>query len=446
MSERALDTAAAPATRRDFLRTSALATVGTGLLGGTVLAPGAYAGGADATIRVGLVGCGGRGSGAAAQALSTEGNVKLTAVADAFADQAQSAPARIKAGLGPLADRVEVGPEQIFTGFDGYRKLIESGIDVVILATPPGFRPIHFEAAVKAGKHVFMEKPVAIDGPGIRQVLAAAKEARAKNLKVGVGLQRRHQAPYLETVQKIHDGAIGDVTALRVYWNSPGVWEPRKSRQECKSEMEYQMRNWYYYNWLCGDHICEQHIHNLDVGNWIKRGYPVKCHGMGGREVRKDKRYGEIFDHFAVEYEYADGSRMFSQCRHIKGTWNSVTEHAHGTKGTCDVSGYAIVSGGEKWKSQAKGKNPYQQEHDDLFDAIRNDRPYDETEHGAFSSLTAIMGRMAVYSGKVVEWEQALGSQLALGPKTFDWDAAPPTVPNAQGEYPIPVPGVTKAF
>jgi len=430
--------------RRDFLRTSTVATAGLGALSTLVLSPRAFAGN-DETIRVGLVGCGGRGTGAATQALSTEGPVKLVAMGDAFADELEQSLKGINGALGTrAAERVAVAPENRFVGLDAYQKVIASDVDLVILATPPGFRPVHFEAAVNAGKHVFMEKPVATDAPGVRKVLEACKKAKEKDLKVGVGLQRHHEASYLETLKRVHDGAIGDVIALRVYWNSGGVWEPRKTREQCKSEMEYQIRNWYYYNWLCGDHICEQHIHNLDVGNWVMNGYPVECHGMGGRQVRVDSRYGEIYDHFAVEYTFANGAKMFSQCRHIHNCWNSVSEHAHGSRGTADLSGARITSGDDKWRFSGQKKNPYQVEHDDLFAAIRKGTPYNEGENGAFSSLTAIMGRMAVYSGKPVSWDDALKSNIDLMPETIAWDAAPRSLPGENGAYPIPTPGITK--
>ncbi|RPI74103.1 MAG: gfo/Idh/MocA family oxidoreductase, partial [Planctomycetaceae bacterium] len=261
------------ANRRDFLKHSTLAAVGATVLSQVGIAHGAYAGGDD-LIKVGLVGCGGRGSGAAAQALSTAGNVKLVAMGDAFADRIKSSINAIQSeGGDKVVSRMDVPPERQFTGFDAYQKVIDSGIDLVILTTPPGFRPLHFEAAVKAGKHVFMEKPVAVDAPGVRQVLAAAAEAKKKNLGVGVGLQRHHQESYLETIKRLQDGAIGDIHTTRAYWNDRGVWVIE--RQPGMSEMTYQMRNWYYFNWLCGDHICEQHIHNLDVINWIMNGYPV---------------------------------------------------------------------------------------------------------------------------------------------------------------------------
>lgn len=431
--------------RRDFLQTSTTVALSAAAVAQLSLTSGVYAAGDD-VIKVGLVGCGGRGTGAAGQALSTEGNVKLVAMGDAFADSLNGSLNNLKRGH---ADRVAVDDDHKFVGFDAYKQVIDSGVDLVILATPPGFRPTHFEYAVSKGKNVFMEKPVAVDGPGVRKVLEAVKVAKEKNLKVGVGLQRHHQDGYLETLKRIHDGAIGDVLAMRVYWNNPGVWEPRISHEQAKSEMEYQMKNWYYYLWLCGDHICEQHIHNLDVGNWVKQGHPVMARGMGGRQVRVDKRYGEIYDHFAVEYQYADGSWMFSQCRHQPNVWNSVSEYAHGTKGNSDVSGNSIAAGGEKWSfrrdKSVKRSDPYQVEHDDLFRAIRNNTPYNEGENGANSSLTAVLGRMVVYSGKEVTWEEALNSNIDTMPKKLSWDADPPTKPNANFEYPIPTPGITKA-
>ncbi|MEX0703350.1 MAG: Gfo/Idh/MocA family oxidoreductase [Planctomycetales bacterium] len=468
------DSPAARPSRREFLSTSTKAAVGAGLLGGLALPARAYAG-QDSTIKVGLIGCGGRGSGAAVQALSTDGPVKLVAVGDAFEDQARGALRRIQGALGErAAERVQVIDEHVFSGFDAYQGVIASGVDLVILATPPGFRPIHFEAAVRAGKHVFAEKPVATDAPGVRKFLEAVKVAKEKNLKVGVGLQRHHQNSYLETMKQLHDGAIGEIVALRCYWNGSGVWEPRRTREQTKTEMEYQMRNWYYYNWLCGDHIVEQHIHNLDVGNWLKGSYPVTAYGMGGREVRTDARYGDIFDHHAVEYVYADGTRMYSQCRHIRGCWNSVSEHAQGTKGTADISGSAIYSppsqGGGRgrvagtnaaggpspnpslegrgvaWRYRGPKNDPYQTEHDDLFAAIRSDRPYNEGENGALSTMTAIFGRMATYSGKEVQLADALASELSIMPQSYDWNALPPVLPNAAGEYPVAVPGVTRVL
>jgi myo-inositol 2-dehydrogenase/D-chiro-inositol 1-dehydrogenase len=444
-----------PSTRRDFLRTTSTAAVSAAVLSG--ISSRAHAAG-DETINIALVGCGGRGTQAATQALSTDGKVKLIALADAFEDHLYSALRKIEGAIRTSeTTMIDVPPENMFVGFEGYQKVLElADLDLVILATPPGFRPIHFEEAVKRGKHVFMEKPVAVDAPGVRKVLAAAQEATAKNLKVGVGLQRHHQPCYLEAIEKIHNGEIGDLLALRVYWNSRGVWEPRKTREECKTEMEYQMRNWYYYNWLGGDHINEQHIHNLDVGCWMKgkdggSQYPVSANGMGGRQVRTDKRYGEIYDHHYVEYTFADGSIMASQCRHIPDCWNPVDEHAHGTKGTAHLdanprSCKIDFNDGTKWQFDGETKTPYQIEHDHLFHAIRNDISYNEADYGAHSTLTAILGRMCTYSGQVITWDQALNSQKSIMPQTFAFDADPPTLPDADGEYPIPMPGKTKVL
>jgi myo-inositol 2-dehydrogenase / D-chiro-inositol 1-dehydrogenase len=326
--------------------------------------------------------------------------------------------------------------------------------DVAILATPPGFRPMLFEEAVRQGKHIFAEKPVATDAPGVRRFLAAAEEAKKKNLKVGIGLQRRHQTTYIETLKRLHDGQIGDITSMRCYWNGTTPWVKKRAELEEAagrklSEMEYQMRNWYYFVWTCGDHIVEQHIHNLDVMNWVKKGHPVRANGMGGVEVRKGPDYGEIFDHHCVEFEYEDGSRMFSQCRHINGCWSDVSEHVVGTKGRCDMGDGRThtITGENPWRYTGKqARDRYQQEHDDLFDAIRNDTPYNEAERGAESTMTAIFGRMATYSGKVLEWDAALNSKKDYFPKELAWDAEAPVHPGPDGWYPHPVPGKTQVL
>lgn len=435
-----------PVTRRDFLKSTSTVVAGSALV--SALTPDRFALGASPgdTLKIAIVGCGGRGSEAANQALSTQGGTKLVAMADVFKDRLDMS---LKNLQGIHKDKVQVPEENRFLGFDSYKQAI-SLADVVILSTPPGFRPMMFEEAIRQGKHVFMEKPVAVDGPGVRRVLAAAEEAKKKNLKVGVGLQRHHQASYLETIKRLHGGEIGDIVAMRAYWNGNTPWLKTRKQLEEKfgrplTEMEYQMQNWYYFVWICGDHICEQHIHNLDVINWVKNGYPVKCNGMGGCEVRKGKDYGEIFDHHAVEYEYADGSRLSSQCRHILNCWNNVSEHVVGTKGSCDVSA-GVIRGANAWRYRSEKKlNPYQVEHDDLFDAIRNDRPYNEAENGAKSSLTAIMGRMATYSGKEVEWDAALNSTIDTMPKNLAWDADPGLHPGPDGLYPRAVPGKTVA-
>jgi len=446
MNEPDNKSAQAPVSRRSFLKTSSTALAGGALLGTLPVERFALGASPGDTIKIALIGCGGRGSGAADQALSTTGGVKLVAVADAFKD-------RLQGGLNVLQekhkDKVEVSEDAKFVGFDAYKQAIAMA-DVVVLATPPGFRPIHFEEAIRQNKHVFMEKPVATDAPGIRKVLAAAQEAKKKNLKVGVGLQRRHQTGYIETLKRLHDGAIGDIVSMRCYWNGTTPWvrpraELEKTAGRKLTEMEYQMRNWYYFVWLCGDHICEQHIHNLDVMNWVKQGPPVRAHGMGGVEVRKGRDYGEIFDHHAVEFEYADGTRCFSQCRHINGCWSDVSEHVQGTKGRSDMTdGRWSFSGETPWRFTGKQERErYQQEHDDLFAAIRNDKEYNEAERGAHSSMTSILGRMATYSGKIIEWEAALNSERSVMPKEYAWDAETPTKPNDDGWYEHAVPGKT---
>ena len=328
--------------RRDFMKRSTTLAMGGAMLGSLPLSASAYVAGAD-TIKVGLIGCGGRGTGAAVQALSTAQNVKLVAMGDAFKDNLDKSYDGIKkelANKGISEERLAVPDDQKFVGFDAYQKVIPLA-DVIILTTPPGFRPQHFEAAVEANKQIFMEKPLAVDAPGVRKVLEVAERAKKKKLNVVVGLQRHYQDIYLKWVEMLHAGVIGDIVSGSVFWNSAGVWvRPRKAGQ---TEMEYQMRNWYYFNWLCGDHINEQHIHNIDVANWVKKGYPVKAQGMGGRQVRNGKDHGEIFDHHFVEFEYADGTKIFSQCRHIKGCMRKVSEGFMGTNGTAPKPGVILT-------------------------------------------------------------------------------------------------------
>ena len=401
----------------------------------------------DDTIKIAMIGCGGRGTGAAVQALSTKQNVKLVAMADAFRDRLDSSYKALMDGdEGNVKDRVAVTEETKFVGFDAYKKVIPLA-DVVIIATPPGFRPIHFEEAINQNKHVFMEKPVATDPAGVKKVLEIADVAKKKKLNVVVGLQRHYQTSYRELYKRVQDGMIGDITSGQVYWNSDGVWvRPRKPGQ---TEMEYQMRNWYYFNWLCGDHITEQHIHNLDVMNWFKGAYPVKAQGMGGRQVRTGKDFGEIYDHHFVEYTYADGSIMNSQCRHIKGTYSIVDEMMVGTKGVVKCGAAEISSKGKSLYKFDKSKEnePYQNEHDELFASIaKGEYKFADAYNGARSTLTSIIGRMATYSGEIIEWDKTLNSGISIQPAKYAWDAPPPVLPDANGLYPIATPGVTKYF
>jgi predicted dehydrogenase len=401
------------------------------------------------TIKVALIGCGGRGTGAAMQALLSKQNVKLVAMADAFRDRLDDCYKNLQeeGAEKNVKDKIAVPEENKFTGFDAYQRAIPLA-DVVILTTPPGFRPIHFAEAIKQGKHVFMEKPVATDPAGVKKVLEVAEEAKKKKLNVVVGLQRHYQNSYRELYKRVQDGMIGEITSGQVWWNNDGVWV--KMREPGQTEMEYQMRNWYYFNWLCGDHINEQHIHNIDVMNWFKGGYPVKAQGMGGRQVRTGKEFGEIYDHHYVEFQYADGSIMNSQCRHIKGTYAKVDEMLVGTKGVVQCGAAEITNKGKslyKFDKKAKENNPYQTEHDELFEAIaKGDYKFADAENGAKATLTSVMGRMATYSGEVIEWDKVLNSGINIQPARYAFDAQPPTLPDANGWYPIATPGVTKYF
>jgi predicted dehydrogenase len=433
-------------TRREFVKQSSLIAGG---LFATKLAGANFFSGADDVIKIALVGCGGRGTGAVSQALSTKQNLKLVAMADAFRDRLDNCYKTITSddteggGKVNFKNKIDVPEERKFTGFDGYQKAIALA-DVVILATPPGFRPIHFEEAIKQNKHVFMEKPVATDPAGIQKVLAAAAIAKQKKLNVVVGLQRHYQNSYKELYKR--KDMIGDITSAQAWWNNDGVWV--RKRKYNMTEMEYQMRNWYYFNWLCGDHITEQHIHNIDVINWFKGGYPVKAQGMGGREVRKGKDYGEIFDHHYVEFQYADGSILNSQCRHQPKTMSRVDELLIGTKGKMQAGAANLIDHKGKILYQFDKKtenNPYQTEHDELFAAIaKGEYKFADADNGAHSTMTSILGRMATYSGQIIEWDKAINSGISIQPKVYDWNAAPPVLPDDDGLYASAKPGVTK--
>ena len=446
MSDEAKRNARDNTSRREFMKRSH-ATAAASVAAGITVARGAHAAGDDA-IKLALIGCGGRGTGAAVQALQAmddRANVKLVAMADAFKDRLDSSLERIVRRIKDPS-RVDVPEDRKFTGFDGYQQAIDCGVDMVLLCTPPGFRPMQFEAAVKAGKHVFMEKPVAVDSPGVRKVLAANVEAKKKGLAVCVGLNIRHTNGFQQVVNRVRDGALGRMLFLRAYCNNAGVWV--RPRQPEQTEMQYQMRNWYYFNWLCGDHIVEQHVHLLDLVNWMKGDLPVEANGMGGRQFRKGKEHGEIFDHHAVEYTYADGAKLYSFCRHIPGCWNLSGGFAHGTRGFANAGGgdYSINLNGQAPQKWEAGQDGHQVEHDDLFKALLAGEPFNEADYGATSTMTAILGRMATYSGKVVKWDEALNSDLDLGPDRYAWDADPPVMPDENGDYPIPMPGVTKPW
>ena len=427
--------------RRGFIKTTGVAAAGA------AFAPriaGAFTGGDD-EIKVGLVGCGGKGNSDIRQVLQTPGKVKLWSVGDAFEDKAtRTAEAHAN---GANKEKVDV-KGRVFHGFDAYKQVIDSGVDVVFLVTTPGFRPLHYEYAIAKGKHVFMQKPCAVDAAGVRKLIETTEEARKKNLRVGVGFQRRHDPKYIETIDKLKEGIIGDPISFRAYWDGKTPWT--RKRLPGQTEMEYQMRNWYYFNWLCGDHIAEQHIHNLDICNWVMGDVPFLAQGKGGCEVRKGIDHGETFDHHVVEFVYGNkwdyGTRMHSSCRHIENCWGSVSEQVHCEKGFGLISGGKIYDhkGNELWRAKASGRS--EPIHKAAFmDAIRNNKDFNEGDYGATSSMTAIMGRMATYSGKMVRYDKALASKVDVFPygEALTMDSKPPVVPDKKGRYQRPVPGKT---
>lgn len=435
---------AARQTRRGFLRTST-ALASTAALAQLPIERFAHAAGSD-TIKTALIGCGGRGTGAANQNLNVSKGIKLVAMADIARDRLEKSLEILKK---QHPDQVDVSQANQFIGFEAYKEAIALA-DLVYITSPQGFHPYHLAEAVRQGKHVFIEKPLAVDAPGVRKVLAAAAEAKNKNLKVGVGLQRHHQPAYQECIKRLHEGAVGEITSMTCYWL--GNAREGLERLPGEGELQYQLRNWYYFTWLSGDHIVDQHIHNLDIINWIKRGHPVRAQGMGGRQVRNDpRRHGQIFDHHFVEFEYADGSKLYSQCRQGQpGTHQQVSEHVVGTLGRADLNvqnRLFRITGPNAWELRLRqAEDGHQLEHYPLIEAIRENKPFIELEHGALSTMTAILGRMATYSGKVVEWDEAFNSNLQLMPEQVTWDMPPPVVPDANGHYPVAVPGKTVAL
>ena len=436
--------------RRSFLKNSSLVAAGAATATNfpfvltTQAAP-------DDPIRIGVIGCGGRGGGAALDALgaTTEvvypragyhtetvkadaklqgKNISVVALADAFPDRLNTC----RQNLSRLG--VPVASDRCFVGFDAYEKLLaDPEVNYVILATPPHFRPMHLRAAINAGKNVFVEKPVAVDGPGIRMVMEAGELAKQKGLGIAAGTQRRHMRSYNETIKRLHDGAIGDLVYGRCYWNGGVIWVIERKREW--SDMEWQLRNWNYFTWLGGDHIVEQHVHNLDIMNWVIGTHPVKALALGGRQARPNENYGHIYDHFAVEYEYPNGVRMFSQCRQMDRCEGKVEEAVVGLKGSSNCKDWIRVTGGQSWRFRDQDVNPYQQEHTDLVNSIRAGQPINEAQAIAESTLTGIMGRESAYSGQSVEWEQALNSKTRLGPKNYEFGPLPFPKVAIPGEY-----------
>jgi predicted dehydrogenase len=394
----------------------------------------AHAAGSD-VIRIGLVGCGGRGTGAAAQALQADANTKLIAMTDAFEDRLQIS---IKSLQGRFGERVDVDGDHQFVGFDGYKRVIESDVDVVLLATPPHFRPMHLKAAIDAGKHVFAEKPVAVDAPGVRSVLETTELAMKKDVCIVSGLNSRYSHRLQELIDRIQDGAIGEIVALHTARYGGGVWV--RPRQPEMTEMQYQMRNWYYFTWLSGDFNVEQFVHQLDQMAWVMNDqYPVRCYSTGGRQARTGPEYGHIYDHFSSVFEYEGGVRLFSTTRHQRGCSSEYNTVILGTKGTASLSRRGMgIEGENAWQpSPDKEKDSHQLEHDAFFDALRGGRVINNGDYMAKSTMMAIMARMSAYTGQSLTWEQAIGSQQNLAPSRYTWNAEPP--PAA-----VAVPGLTK--
>lgn len=420
--------------RRTFLQQSA--TVAGALAADAAFQRYAHAAGSD-VLRIGLIGCGSRGTGAASQALRADPNVKLVALGDAFQDRLELSLESLKKDE-EIASKIDVSPERRFVGFDAYKQVIESGVDVVLLCTPPHFRPLHLRAAVEAGKHVFAEKPVAVDAPGVRSVLATCEAARKKNLSIVSGLCLRYSHGFGETIQRLHDGAIGNITTLQANDFRGPIWV--KPRQPDWTDMHWQMRNWYYFTWLCGDFNVEQHVHLLDVCSWIMQGeYPERAIGTGGRQVRTGPEYGNIYDHHSVIYEYANGVRLISHCRQQPGCDNDICAYAIGAKGNAQLregKGKLVISAETEWRYRAEKDEFYQTEHDELFASIRKGNPINNGEYMAKSTLLAIMGRMATYTGQRITWEQAMKSKEDLTPEKYEW--GPIATPS------IAIPGVTK--
>ena len=425
-------------TRREILKTASLASLATAFS----TTGGVFAAHASERIRVGLIGCGGRGTDATLNCAEASLDIVVTALGDLFPDQLEWSLGRLREKL--PKERLTVTPETSFTGFDAFEKVVATNVDLVILAAPPFFRPSHLAAAIGAGKHVFMEKPVAVDPGGVRSIIATSELAGQKGLAIVAGTQRRHQAHYLEIMKRIHDGALGEIVAGQCYWNMGSLWVERAAQNQANrivkkwSDMEWQVRNWLFTGWCSGDHIVEQHVHNLDVMNWAFGTHPVECVGMGGRAARTDPMYGNIFDHFAVEYQYPNGARVLSMCRQTAGATDNVSERVVGTAGfSYTDSADAYIKGSKPYENEKGSPNPYVQEHVDLIASIKSGKPLNEGRQVAESTLTAIMGRMSAYTGRALSWDWAIGaSKLDLTPPHMELGDLPPLQ--------VPVPGVTE--
>ena len=445
-----VESSEASLSRRHFLKHSSLALAGAAAATQLPFAITSHAA-PDDPIKIGIIGCGGRGTGAALNALGaatkviypgagyhtedtdkdakvTNKGVQVVALADLFKDRL----ARCRENLQAL--QINIPDDHCFTGFDAYKQLLAlPDVNYVILATPPHFRPMHLKAAIEAGKHAFIEKPCAVDGPGVRMVIEAGELAKQKNLGIVAGTQRRHERSYQEAIKRLRDGAIGDIVYGRCYWNGGEIWVIERKPEW--TDTEWQLRNWNYFTWLGGDHIVEQHVHNLDIMNWVIGTHPLKATALGGRQVRTQAVHGHIFDHFAVEFEYPNGVRMFSQCRQINGCEGKVEEALVGTKGTSNCHNWIKPTQGELWRWRGNQPNPYDAEHQDLIDSIRAGKSLNEAKDVAESTLLGIMGRESAYSGQSVEWEKALNSQMRLGPEKYEFGAFPVPPVAMPGKY-----------
>ena len=448
MSEKLKPVAQSPQSRREFLVRSSL-LAGASVAGTLDLTRGAYAAGSDIT-RIGLIGCGGRGAGAVANALTVNPKARLSAMADAFPDRMDNARQILKQ---KFSAQVSVEESRCFSGFDAYRKLLESGVDLAVLGEPPHFRPMHIEACIDAGVHVFAEKPMAVDAPGVRRLLAAGEKARQKKLSIVSGFETRYSPSARAAVKRIHEGEIGDPVAIEGVYNVGPLWH--RGREPNWTEMEFQMRNWYYFTWLSGDHIVEQHVHFLDFVAWVMHEHPpLHAWGYGGRAVRVEPQYGDIFDHHSVVYEYPRGVRVYALTRQQPGCFDGVYHTVFGTKGQVRFGAKRRQSGIYSLRGELVSSLPGDADGQDaeincfreMFAGLASGQPINDTADFARSTLLAILGRMATHSGQRVTWDEALASSQVLAPERYAWDAKPPVVPGPDGQYPHAIPGTTKVM
>ena len=409
--------------RRQFIKSTGATIIGSSV-GFNLMGKNKFAPANSDTLKVGLIGCGGRGSGAAVQAMRADDNVALVAMADIFQDRLENS---YNAILEEEPDKVKVAPDHKFVGFDAYQKLLATDVDVIILATPPAFRPGHLEAAVEAGKHIFCEKPVAVDAPGIRRVMEVAKKAKEKNLSLMSGFCWRYDFPKRATYERVLDGAIGDISSIYNTYNTGALWYRKPKDGQKWTEFESQLRNWLYFNWLSGDHIVEQAIHSIDLMSWAMGDVlPVSATGTGGRQSRTESKFGNVYDHFAITYEYENGAKGFHFSRQQEGCSRAYGIDMMGTKGRCEVDVWRKhkIIGAQNWSYDGKKNNMYQTEHDELFAAIRKGEAFNDGIRMANSTMLAIWGRMVAYTGQTLSWEEALNSEEVLGPKLdeYNWD------------------------